>query len=93
MSFISGVMGAQLFMIRHLIKATYMLGGSAISQSDSMGGMTVSLGRSLSGFECHHEGTKSTKMVQWWLSPGPRFMWGLMQGIVVHTVLQIDRMD
>jgi hypothetical protein len=92
-SFINYVTDAQLFTILCLIKVMEMLGGSAIIQLDSMGRMTVSLGRTLSGFACRWVGTKSTKMVQWWLFPGPSFVRGLMQGILVHMVIQIDRMD
>jgi hypothetical protein len=56
-------------------------------------GMTISLGRPLSRLTIHYEGTKITKMGQQWIFTGPSFVWGLTQSIVVHTFLQIDRMD
>jgi hypothetical protein len=46
------MMRAQLFTIRRLIKVPNMLVRGSIPEENTVGGMTVSLGRSLTRFSC-----------------------------------------
>jgi hypothetical protein len=92
MSLVNGMMGTQLLTIRCLV-VTNVLGGGATNQEASMSSMTIILGRSLSRFSCRDEGTKSMKMGQSRFYTCPRLVHCHTQGLVVKTVLQIDRVN